>query len=132
MLTSCCPYALDARTEQAQISTDARMETAVFRALRMWYTPNQELSKFAALTFWNLDHIHMYMHPQAVIVDASSDEEAFLGRGAQQHVKATGSTLIELPRNSGKTLEWMTKLDSAALRSKPGLPRLLAYLFFFS
>lgn len=74
----------------------------------------------------------MYMHPQAVIVDASSDEEAFLGRGAQQHVKATGSTLIELPRNSGKTLEWMTKLDSAALRSKPGLPRLLAYLFFFS
>lgn len=67
----------------------------------------------------NLDHIHMYMHPQALIIDTSSDEEAFLGRGAQQHVKATGSTLIELPRNSGKTLEWMTKLDSAALRSKP-------------
>ena len=78
---------------------------------------------------WNLDHIHMYMHPQAVIIDASSDEEAFLGRGAQQHVKATGSTLIELPRNSGKTLEWMTKLDSAALRSKPDCPAsLLSFL----
>ncbi|KAK7757699.1 hypothetical protein SLS62_000077 [Diatrype stigma] len=86
----------DARTEHASISTDARMENAVFRALH---------------------HIHMYMHPQAIIVDASSDEEVFLGRGAQQHVKVTGNTLIELPKNSGKALEWMTKLDSVALRA---------------
>ncbi|RYP44731.1 hypothetical protein DL768_008836 [Monosporascus sp. mg162] len=86
----------DARTENAQISTDVRMENAVFRGFH---------------------HIHMYMHPQAIIVDASSDEEAWLNRGAQQHVKVTGNTLIELPKNSGKSLEWMTKLDSAALRT---------------
>ncbi|RYO84114.1 hypothetical protein DL766_008117 [Monosporascus sp. MC13-8B] len=73
----------DARTENAQISTDARMENAVFRGF----------------------------------LDASSDEEAWLNRGAHQHVKVTGNTLIELPRNSGRSLEWMTKLDSAALRT---------------
>ncbi|RYP56210.1 hypothetical protein DL771_011997 [Monosporascus sp. 5C6A] len=91
----------DARTENTQISTDARMENAVFRAFH---------------------HIHMYMHPQAIIVDASSDEEAWFNRGAQQHVKVTGNTLIELPRNSGKSLEWMTKVDSAALRKSFSWP----------
>lgn len=60
----------------------------------------------------------MYMHPQAIIIDASSDEEVFHGRGAQQHARVTGNTLIELPRNAGKTLDWMTKLDSVALRGK--------------
>lgn len=77
---------------------------------------------------YSLDHIHMYMHPQAIIVDASSDEEVFLGRGAQQHVKVSGNTLIELPKNSGKALEWMTKLDSVALRGKYGFDAIFLLL----
>lgn len=64
------------------------------------------------------DHIFNYMHPQAILVDGSSDEETFFSRGAQQHANAKKNTLIELPRKSTKRLEWLTKLDSQALRSK--------------
>lgn len=85
----------DARPDYAQISTDDRMENAVFRALH---------------------HVFNYMHPQAIFVDGSSDEEPFLLRGAQQHSNAKKSTLIELPRKASKRLMWLTKLDSQALR----------------
>ncbi|KAI0844486.1 hypothetical protein F5Y00DRAFT_197876 [Daldinia vernicosa] len=85
----------DARTDYAQVSTDDRMENAVFRALH---------------------HIFYYMHPQAIFVDGSSDEEPFFLRAVKQHVNVKKNTLIELPRGSGKRLEWLTKLDSQALR----------------
>ncbi|KAI1470681.1 uncharacterized protein F4812DRAFT_418612 [Daldinia caldariorum] len=85
----------DARPDDAQISTEDRMETAVFRALH---------------------HIFQYMHPQAIFVDGSSNEEAFFLRGVHQHVDAKKNTLIELPHGSGKRLQWLTKLDSQALR----------------
>lgn len=85
----------DARPDFPQMSTDDRMETAVFRAFH---------------------HIFNYMHPQAIFIDGSSDEEPFFLRGAQQHSKAKQNTLIELPRRSAKRLEWLTKLDSQALR----------------
>ncbi|KAL7627483.1 hypothetical protein AAE478_001676 [Parahypoxylon ruwenzoriense] len=85
----------DARPDYAQISTDDRMENAVFRAFH---------------------HIYNYMHPQAILVDGSSDEEPFFLRAAQQHMNAKKNTLIELPRKSAKRLEWITKLDSQALR----------------
>lgn len=74
----------------------------------------------------------MYMHPQAIIVDASSHEEVFLSRGAQQHLKVTGNTLIELPSNSGKALEWMTKLDSVALHGRLASPSILLLLLIAS
>ncbi|KAI8963882.1 hypothetical protein F5Y11DRAFT_346132 [Daldinia sp. FL1419] len=85
----------DARPDYAQISTDERMENAVFRALH---------------------HIFYYMHPQAIFIDGSNDEEPFFLRAAQQHTNVKKNTLIELPRGSGKRLEWLTKLDSQALR----------------
>ncbi|KAK6957729.1 hypothetical protein Daesc_000517 [Daldinia eschscholtzii] len=85
----------DARPDDTQISTDDRMENAVFRALH---------------------HIFQYMHPQAIFVDGSSDEESFFLRGVHQHVNVKKNTLIELPRGSGKRLQWLTKLDSQALR----------------
>ncbi|KAI1481597.1 hypothetical protein F4774DRAFT_37149 [Daldinia eschscholtzii] len=85
----------DARPDDTQISTDDRMENAVFRALH---------------------HIFQYMHPQAIFIDGSSDEESFFLRGVHQHVNVKKNTLIELPRGSGKRLQWLTKLDSQALR----------------
>ncbi|KAI1776910.1 hypothetical protein F4818DRAFT_412261 [Hypoxylon cercidicola] len=85
----------DARPDYAQISTDDRMENAVFRAFH---------------------HVFNYMHPQAILVDGSSDEEPFFLRGAQQHSNAKKNTLIELPRKAAKRLVWLTKLDSQALR----------------
>ncbi|KAI0152426.1 hypothetical protein F4776DRAFT_659353 [Hypoxylon sp. NC0597] len=85
----------DARPDYTQISTDDRMENAVFRAFH---------------------HIFNYMHPQAILIDGSSNEEPFFLRAAQQHSNAKKNTLIELPRGSAKRLEWLTKLDSQALR----------------
>ncbi|KAK8127481.1 hypothetical protein PG984_008589 [Apiospora sp. TS-2023a] len=84
----------DARPEHAQISTDDRMESSVFRAFH---------------------HITTYMHPQAIFIDASDQEERFFRLGARAQAKATGNTLIELPVDSAKDLMWLTKLDSAAL-----------------
>ncbi|KAI1083430.1 hypothetical protein F5B20DRAFT_568613 [Whalleya microplaca] len=92
---SCQVIFHDARPDYALVSTDDRMEKAVFRAFH---------------------HIFMYMHPQAILVDGSDDEESFFLRGARQHVKVKKPTLIELPPNSAKRLDWLTKLDSTALR----------------
>ncbi|KAI1142367.1 hypothetical protein F5Y05DRAFT_370698 [Hypoxylon sp. FL0543] len=86
----------DARPDYAQVSTDDRMENAVFRAFY---------------------HIFNYMHPQAILIDGSSNEESYFLRAARQHSSAKKNTLIELPRGSAKRLEWLTKLDSKALRS---------------
>ncbi|KAJ8125343.1 hypothetical protein O1611_g8296 [Lasiodiplodia mahajangana] len=94
---SCVIIFHDARPDYAAISTDARLERAVFRGFH---------------------HINAYMHPQAIIVDGSNDEEAVFARGLKQHVKASKTTVIELPRLASKSLSWITKLDSAALRSK--------------
>ncbi|KAI1849330.1 hypothetical protein JX266_004825 [Neoarthrinium moseri] len=85
----------DARTDKAAIMTDERMEYSTFRALH---------------------HVHMYMHPQAIIVDGSGSENWFFTKGAAAHVKATGNTLIELPHSAQKLL-WITKLDSRSLRA---------------
>ncbi|KAI2624188.1 hypothetical protein GGR54DRAFT_564839 [Hypoxylon sp. NC1633] len=85
----------DARPEYSLVSTDDRMENAVFRAFY---------------------HIFNYMHPQAIFVDGSTDEEPFFLRASQQHVNLGKTTLIELPRRGTKRLEWLTKLDSQALR----------------
>ncbi|KAH9887185.1 hypothetical protein F4778DRAFT_797634 [Xylariomycetidae sp. FL2044] len=86
----------DARPDYVQISTDERMETAVFRAFH---------------------HINNYMHPQAILVDGSNDEEHFFQRSSRQHAQITKNTLVELPSQPTKKLEWLTKLDSAALRA---------------
>lgn len=92
---SCIVIFHDARPDYRGISTDGRLEKAVFRGLH---------------------HIHTYMHPQAIIFDGSNDEEAFFTRGVKQHVKVSRTTLIELPRFASKSLNWITKLDSASLR----------------
>lgn len=65
-----------------------------------------------------LDHIFNYMHPQAILIDGSIDEETFFIRGAQQHANVKKTTLIELPRKAAKRLAWLAKLDSQALHSK--------------
>lgn len=65
-----------------------------------------------------IDHINTYMHPQAIIVDASEQEERFFRRGVRAQAKASGNTLIELPVDSAKDLMWLTKLDSASVHSK--------------
>ncbi|KAI1735749.1 hypothetical protein F4680DRAFT_296971 [Xylaria scruposa] len=92
---SCVVFFHDARPNYAGISTDARLEKAVFRGFY---------------------HINTYMHPQAIITDSLNEEEPYFTRGLKQHVKTSKTTLMELPRRASKSLGWITKLDSAALR----------------
>ncbi|KAI0910085.1 hypothetical protein F4823DRAFT_388239 [Ustulina deusta] len=92
---SCIIIFHDARPNYAGISTDGRLEKSVFRGFH---------------------HLNAYMHPQAIILDGSNDEESFFTRGLKQHVKVSKTTLIELPRFASKSLGWITRLDSAALR----------------
>lgn len=61
------------------------------------------------------DHINTYMHPQAILVDSTGDEEEYFLRGMRDQVKTTKAALIELPAKPGSRLSWMTKLDSSAL-----------------
>jgi hypothetical protein len=63
----------------------------------------------------SIDHINMYMHPQAIIVDGSSTEEDFFLEAMRTKTHALGNPLIELPKSASKHLAWMTKLDSASL-----------------
>lgn len=63
------------------------------------------------------DHINLFMHPQAVIIDGDDQEEPLFQRSARAQTKATSNTLIELPQHSTTRLAWITKLDTSALRS---------------
>ncbi|KAI0199249.1 hypothetical protein F4808DRAFT_462031 [Astrocystis sublimbata] len=92
---TCAVISHDARPDYVGISTIARLEKSVFRGFH---------------------HIHNYMHPQAIIVDGSSDEDVYFLQGLKQHERKFGTTLIELPRWGSKSLGWITKLDSASLR----------------
>ena len=67
------------------------------------------------LFYEGIDYINMYMHPQAILVDATGDEEDFFLAAVRDEVRSTASALIELPERPGDSLAWVTKLDSAAL-----------------
>ncbi|KAI0022624.1 hypothetical protein F4780DRAFT_157532 [Xylariomycetidae sp. FL0641] len=92
---SCHVIFHDARPDYPMVSTDERLERAAFRAFH---------------------HIGTYMHPQSTIIDSSDKEEGFFRRAAREHAEVTKSTLLEMPLRSAKTLEFITKMDSAALR----------------
>ncbi|KAI1302963.1 hypothetical protein F5Y03DRAFT_192548 [Xylaria venustula] len=92
---SCVVIFHDARPDYAGISSDRRLEKSVSRGFY---------------------HINTYMHPQAIIVDGSSNEAAYFTRGLKQHIKLTKTSSIELPRFAPKSLDWITRLDSTALR----------------
>ncbi|CAI6342100.1 unnamed protein product [Periconia digitata] len=89
-----CPAILhDARPDYAEYSTDERAESSVISAM---------------------GHIHSFLHPQVVIVDAS--EDAFFLRGVRAKTDAIGMTLIEGPENWDNSM-WMTRLDAGSLKS---------------
>ncbi|QSZ34348.1 hypothetical protein DSL72_005939 [Monilinia vaccinii-corymbosi] len=85
---------LDARPDFAPQSSDFRMETSCSAAL---------------------NHINAFAHPQAVIIDASKDEDQFFISALRTRAGSLGRTLIELPKNVEQNLMWITQLDSASL-----------------
>ncbi|TGO20596.1 hypothetical protein BPAE_0283g00080 [Botrytis paeoniae] len=61
------------------------------------------------------NHINTFVHPQAVLIDASGDEDNFLLSAFRTRANALDRTLIELPKNIEQNLMWIVQLDSAAL-----------------
>ncbi|CCC11822.1 hypothetical protein SMACR_04803 [Sordaria macrospora] len=84
----------DARLDKSTESTKARLSKGVGRAFH---------------------HIQTYMHPQAVLVDASGEEEEYFLPAARDQASEEGFPLIELPQGTQKRLAWIPKLDSASL-----------------
>ena len=62
-----------------------------------------------------IDHINNYMHPQAMIIDASGLEEDYFLTSMRKQAPDSGIPLIELPENSVTQLAWISKLDSSSL-----------------
>ncbi|CAK7221144.1 hypothetical protein SCUCBS95973_004396 [Sporothrix curviconia] len=91
---SCNIFFHDARPDFASISTDERMENSVDVAMT---------------------HIQLYMHPQAIIIDGTNAEEAYLQAGMRTFAKTSQTSLLELPKRGAHRLAWLTKLDSASL-----------------
>lgn len=65
-----------------------------------------------------LNHINNYMRPQAILVDASGEEEEFFLRAFRERANALGTALIELPKNAEQSLMWLTRLDYGSLMGK--------------
>jgi hypothetical protein len=75
----------------------------------------------------SLDHINNYMHPQAMIIDASGLEEDYFLASMRKQAPDSGIPLIELPENSITQLAWISKLDSSSLAGTDGYRRDMAY-----
>lgn len=92
----CTVYFHDARGDYSEYSTDKRAEVAVAGAMK---------------------HINDFMHPQAIIMDDSTLEEAFFTRAMKAKVQVLERPLIEVPAGRYEEFIWMTRLDSGSLRN---------------
>lgn len=86
----------DARPDFATTSSEDRFQRAVVRGMY---------------------HLNYYMHPQAVLVDASDSESALFLEAMRVQVRAMKVAMIELPEGGPSKLAWINKLDSASLAS---------------
>ncbi|KAL9585855.1 MAG: hypothetical protein Q9203_004083 [Teloschistes exilis] len=84
----------DARPDFSIWSSDYRMEVTVAAGL---------------------GHIQTFMHPQVVIVDDPSREDAFFTKAMRSKTLELGRSLIELTTDAAENLMWITRLDSASL-----------------
>ncbi|KAK4236208.1 hypothetical protein C8A03DRAFT_35908 [Achaetomium macrosporum] len=84
----------DARPDSATTSTTERLRLSTVRALH---------------------HISNYMHPQALVVDASWTEEDYFLSAVRKQAPVSKIPLIELPEKAHSRLGWITKLDSSSL-----------------
>ena len=88
----------DARPDFSRWSTDFRMEVSVTAGM---------------------EHIQTFVHPQMIIIDDPSREDAFFVDAVRSKVTDLGKAVIELPRDAAETMMWMTRLDSGSLAAWP-------------
>ncbi|KAH6631868.1 hypothetical protein F5144DRAFT_234156 [Chaetomium tenue] len=87
----------------------------IFHDARPDFAETSALERLRQSSARALHHINTYMHPQAVVIDASGLEEDYFLAGFRKQALVSGIPLIELPKNAHSRLAWMTKLDSSSL-----------------
>ena len=63
----------------------------------------------------SMEHIHTFIHPQVILIDNPSREDAFFVNALRRKVMDIGKSLIELPADATENLMWITRLDSGSL-----------------
>ncbi|KAL8811761.1 MAG: hypothetical protein Q9223_007460 [Gallowayella weberi] len=84
----------DARPNFSPWSSDFRMEVSVAAAL---------------------GHIQTFMHPQVVITDTQSREDAFFTKAIRAKAGELGKPVVELPPDASEKMMWIARLDSGSL-----------------
>lgn len=62
-----------------------------------------------------MGHIQTFIHPQVIITDHKSREDAFFTKAVQAKALGIGKSVIELPLAAAENLMWITRLDSGSL-----------------
>ena len=63
----------------------------------------------------SLGHIQMFVHPQVIITDHRSREDAFFIKAIRAKAVIIDKSVIELPPDALENLMWITRLDSSSL-----------------
>lgn len=66
----------------------------------------------------SLGHIQTFVHPQVIITDHASREDAFFMKAVKAKAVAINKSVIELPSDAAENLMWITRLDSGSLAGK--------------
>jgi hypothetical protein len=85
----------DARPDYSEYSSDTRAHSSVIGAM---------------------SHIHNMVHPQAVIIDDSSVEDAFFVNAMRDKTEKLNMPLIEVPKGKWENFMWITRLDAGSLK----------------
>ena len=107
---------LDARPDFAATSTTERLRQSSTHGLRTCTAVVPARCKRGPNH--SLDHIHRYMHPQALVVDTSELEEDFFLAGIMKQAPDSGVPVIEIAENARSRLAWIAKLDSSSLAGR--------------
>lgn len=63
----------------------------------------------------SMEHIQTFIHPQVIIIDNPSREDAFFVTTLRSKSKDIGKPMIELPLDATENMLWLTRLDSGSL-----------------
>ena len=66
----------------------------------------------------SMEHIHTFVHPQVILIDNPSREDAFFVNALRRKAMDIGKPLIELPADATENLMWITRLDSGSLAGR--------------
>lgn len=76
----------------------------------------------------SLGHIQTFVHPQVIITDHASREDAFFIKAIKAKAVTIDKSVIELPSDAAENLMWITRLDSGSLAGMDAIPQQLFHI----